>query len=129
MQASVLLGVVLRLLSREQRAGPVVEQSDRVKGGGAHLDSQRPACRPVTVVVHGQRGIAVVRAHLKQASGIRAVAATRAVLLVVVVFVPAKYQCGSKFLSVTVWAMGSAKSLGLPTGGVPVFVRRGNSTS
>src|ERR1700743_2460567 len=97
MPASVVQRVVLRLLRRQQRAGAVVEQPDRVKSGGAHLDSQRPAGRPVTVVVHGQRGVAVVCAHLEEASDIRAVTAIGAVLLVVVVFDPAKYQCGRSF--------------------------------
>src|ERR1700743_746366 len=94
MRALVFRRVVLRLLRREQRAGAGVEQPDRVEGGHAHPDRQGPACRPVTVVVHGQRGVAVVCAHLEEASRIRAVAAICAVLLVVLVFDPAKYQWG-----------------------------------
>ena len=124
MLASVIRRVVLRLLRREQRAGAAVEQPDRVKSGDAHPDSQRPACRPVTVVVHGERGVAVVCAHLKEASDIRAVAAICAVLLVVVVFDPAKYQGGWEVSLGGVLAGGLTKSLGLPSSGVPVFVRR-----
>jgi hypothetical protein len=47
-----------------------------------------------------------------------------AVLLVVVVFDPAKYQCGWEVSLGGVLASGLAKSLGLPSSGVPVFIRR-----
>jgi hypothetical protein len=89
--ALVVPRIVLRMLRRDQRAGAVVEQPDRVTSGDVHPGRQRPACRPVTVVVHGQRGVAVVCAHVEEANDVGAVAAICAVLLVVV-FDPAKYQ-------------------------------------
>src|ERR1700742_726927 len=123
MRALVFRRVVLRLLRREQRAGAGVEQPDRVEGGHAHPDRQGPACRPVTVVVHGQRGVAVVCAHLEEASRIRAVAAICAVLLVVLVFDPAKYQWGWEVSLGGVLTVGPAESLKLPSSVVSAFVR------
>src|ERR1700760_891153 len=124
MRASVFRRVILRLLRREQRAGAVVEQPDRVQSGHAHPDRQRLERRSVTVAEHGQRGVAVVCAHLKEASRIRAVAAICAVLLVVLVFDPAKYQWGWEVSLGGVLTVGPAESLKLPSSVVPAFVRR-----
>jgi hypothetical protein len=109
--ALVVPRVVLRKLRRDQRAGAVVEQPDRVKSGDAHPGRQRPACRPVTVVVHGQRGVAVACAHVKEANDVGAVAAICAVLPVVV-FDPAKYQLEWVVPLGGVLAGGLAESLG-----------------
>jgi hypothetical protein len=85
--------LVLLNLRREQRAGEVVEQPDRITSDGAHPGRQRPARRPVPVAVHGQRGVAVVCAHLEKANNVGAVAAVCGIVLVVVLD-PLKFHEG-----------------------------------
>lgn len=91
--ALVVSCLVLRNLRREQRAGEVVEQPDRITSDGAYPGRQRPTRRPVPVAIHGQRGVTVVCAHLENANDVGAVAAVCGVLLVVVLD-PLKFHEG-----------------------------------